>query len=130
MATMLSRHHGLLLLTCSSHDFRKGRTLTNPRRYKTLALVANWYWLCGALIGVFGVGIGIVILVLGIGANNGNALISGLITGGSTIVGSIVAAISLIATSQGIELAMDIEKHLRESRDLQQRQLDLLNRES
>jgi hypothetical protein len=100
--------------------------MAKRRKYKALAATASYYWFCGVLTilaGLFFVGI---FVMAGINADDGPAMAMQFGYASIVFIVTVFSAISQIAIGESIELAMDVEGHLRESCEFQRMEYNLL----
>lgn len=100
--------------------------MAKSQRYKSLNTVASWYWFGGVLTLIGGLSVTAYLIYSGFQATHSEGAGMQFAIALGVFIATMVSGITQIATGEAIELAVDVEEHLRESTELQRQTVHLL----
>lgn len=99
------------------------------KRYKSLETVSSWYFWGGVLTLIGGLALTAYLIYSGVKSGHSAGAATQFAMALGAFITTVVAGVTQIATGEAIELAIDIEGHLRESCEIQQKTCDLLRQD-
>ncbi len=104
--------------------------MAKAQRYKSLNTVASWYFWFGVLTLIGGLSVTGYLIYRGFEATESQNIATYFTMALGAFIVSIATGVTQIATGEAIELAMDVEEHLRDSCELQRETVHLLRNDA